>query len=672
MTNVHFFERRVAFRFLFILSFGLLECLSMHVAVSQEAKFEPTPASPNFKSITYEEIESAVRNLHPAPRLLLTDEKMEEVRAKVESTPCWKNYYVALKKLADDKAREKPIEREVVGIRLLDASQEALARIFSWSFLYRYAKDVRYAKRVEQEALAIAAFSDWHPSHFLDVAEMTTAMAIGYDSCKDAFDEDSRTIVRDAIYDKGLGEVIKGKSNVWFKRNTANWNQVCWCGALYGALAILDDLDDARRVDAKLMIQSSINGVTWSMASYEPDGNYTEGASYWGYGTSFNILLLAALKSSLGTDFGRSDSPGFLKTIEYYENLFGPTGDAFNYSDSGKGHMEPATFWYVAKFDRPEVAWNEVNAVLAAQGKVSGDDHLDACSFDSMARSRLAPLALLWGEIPSQLTPPSKLGYAGRGDGRCRVALFRTAWDRNAAWLGVKCGTPKAPHGHMDEGSFVYDDSGVRWIVELGSEDYHSVESRGMDLWGMGADSDRWKLLRYNNFGHSVPTINGKLQIADAMTVFTDVKLGGSSEDSYAVVDLAPVYRTELACAIRKATLLRDGSVVIEDAFEALPDKEAAIERRFITPAVANVLEDGFLLTIPKPSIKGRTEGKFVKTFKTTTDTDKIIERSVFPCETQEEYDSKNPRILVISEKVKLAPGEKIVLTSRFSTTSVE
>jgi hypothetical protein len=29
--------------------------------------------------------------------------------------------------------------------------------------------------------LAAAAFSDWNPSHFLDVAEMTAALAIGYD-----------------------------------------------------------------------------------------------------------------------------------------------------------------------------------------------------------------------------------------------------------------------------------------------------------------------------------------------------------------------------------------------------------------------------------------------------------------------------------------------------------
>ncbi|MBQ3332221.1 MAG: hypothetical protein IJG83_02245, partial [Thermoguttaceae bacterium] len=66
---------------------------------------------------------------------------------------------------------------------------------------------------------------------------------------------------------------------------------------------------------------------------------YTEGATYWMYGTSFNILLLTALKDTLGTDFGRSDAPGFSKTIHYYEQVFGPSGKTWNYSDSEEGAM---------------------------------------------------------------------------------------------------------------------------------------------------------------------------------------------------------------------------------------------------------------------------------------------------------------------------------------------
>jgi len=47
--------------------------------------------------------------------------------------------------------------------------------------------------------LAISQFSDWNPSHFLDVAEMTMAMAIGYDWLYNNMSRESRTIIKDAI-----------------------------------------------------------------------------------------------------------------------------------------------------------------------------------------------------------------------------------------------------------------------------------------------------------------------------------------------------------------------------------------------------------------------------------------------------------------------------------------
>ena len=49
------------------------------------------------------------------------------------------------------------------------------------SYGYRMTKDPAILKRAELELLAISKFSDWNPSHFLDVAEMTMAAAIGYD-----------------------------------------------------------------------------------------------------------------------------------------------------------------------------------------------------------------------------------------------------------------------------------------------------------------------------------------------------------------------------------------------------------------------------------------------------------------------------------------------------------
>ena len=45
------------------------------------------------------------------------------------------------------------------------------------------------------------------------------------------------------------------------------------------------------------------------MVGYGPDGGYPEGFGYWGYGTSFQVMLIAALESAFGTDNGGSPKP---------------------------------------------------------------------------------------------------------------------------------------------------------------------------------------------------------------------------------------------------------------------------------------------------------------------------------------------------------------------------
>ncbi|MEI7947243.1 MAG: hypothetical protein WCJ02_11120, partial [bacterium] len=75
----------------------------------------------------------------------------------------------------------KPCPREMEGRRLLGTSRRVLWRITTLSMAYRLTDDKRYAQRCAEEMTAIAAFTDWNPSHFLDVAEMTLAMSIGYD-----------------------------------------------------------------------------------------------------------------------------------------------------------------------------------------------------------------------------------------------------------------------------------------------------------------------------------------------------------------------------------------------------------------------------------------------------------------------------------------------------------
>ncbi len=661
--------------------FILLLLISNQIRVNAEDVYVATPVNPNYHQIPQDDIINALRSIKSSPRLLLTPEAISRVKHKLEVDPRWKMYYEALKNDADKRLNDSPVEYKLEGIRLLQVSRQALKRIFAWSFLYRYTGDEKYAKRVEKELVAISEFSDWHPQHYLDVAEMTVAVAIGYDSCKDTFTPDNKQKVRDAIWKKGILETRYNKG--WWKRNTANWNQVCWCGNLYGALALYEDsiIEEERQIltDA---ITDSLNGITWSMSSYQPDGNYTEGPGYWGYGTGFNILFFEALETALGNNFGLSEDPGFLRSIQYYEHVFGTTGNAFNYPDSGGGKMFEATaFWYSAKLNDPNIVWNENqainNAYLLAHGKIKGKGYK---TFNSLIGDRVSVCALLWGpELDSEsisrldnysavttssnANAPEELGYVGLGNELCCVALYRNSWDPNSAYLGIKCGRPNAPHGHLDAGSLVYDDLGVRWLVELGPENYTKIEQLGMNLWDMSQKSDRWKLLRYNNFGHSVPTINNQLQLVDQKSVFTETQIGKLGEESFAIIDLTPVYKNDVTKIVRKTTLEASGELVVEDTIEALPDHEAYIERRFLSPAKVEINDNVVILTIPDPHDENVMLKKVIR-----TQSDVQTSFEVIPCTTDNEIDAPNPGISILIEKSKLLPGQQSVYRTSFTT----
>ena len=87
---------------------------------------------------------------------------------------------------------------------MLDVSRETLRRVLLLGYAYRMTGDSRYAQRAEQEFLTVSAFSDWNPSHYLDVAEMTTAVAVGYDWLFDRMSNATKDSLRQAIINKRI------------------------------------------------------------------------------------------------------------------------------------------------------------------------------------------------------------------------------------------------------------------------------------------------------------------------------------------------------------------------------------------------------------------------------------------------------------------------------------
>ena len=488
------------------------------------------------------------------PRLLANADELAELRRSLSKDPLRKSLAEGVIKQADGLLNVAPIKREKQGRRLLGQSRRCVQRTLLLSMAYHLTGKTKYVKRCEKEMLAVAAFTDWNPSHFLDVAEMTFAMAIGYDWLYDKLSDASRTKIRAAIVDKGVSLPFNSRHKGWVKSHN-NWGQVCHGGLTAGALAVLED----EPALAARTVHNALHNVTYSMAAYAPNGSYPEGPGYWSYGTSYNVLLIAVLESVMGTDFGLTKAPGFDVTGQYLSLATGPSGQFFNYADGGSGRStQPALFWFASRYERPDWLGGEYDRVKREVERMKR----------SSGSGRLFPLVLLWmkdGKETLDIRMP--LHWSSKGE--TPITVHRSSWtDPGAVFLGVKAGSPSGNHGQMDTGSFVLDADGVRWAMDLGAEGYHGIESRGMNLWSRSQNSDRWTIFRQSNEGHNTLVIDGKLQIAKGKAPV--ISFSDDPKSPHTIVDLSPVYEGQAESIHRGFTLMPSGEVLIQDELSGL------------------------------------------------------------------------------------------------------
>ena len=144
------------------------------------------------------------------PRILLLKGEEQQIHDLIASDETWAKMHFAILEKSNDLLGDPVLERVMTGRRLLSVSREALKRIFFLSYSYRMTGDEKFLKRADEEILAVSRFSDWNPSHFLDVAEMTMAVAIGYDWLYEDLSERARLEAQSAILMLGLNESLNG------------------------------------------------------------------------------------------------------------------------------------------------------------------------------------------------------------------------------------------------------------------------------------------------------------------------------------------------------------------------------------------------------------------------------------------------------------------------------
>lgn len=583
------------------------------------------------------EAEVSFSDLRGHPRLFADQKRFDELKKMGTDGGSGRDFHEVIVKRADALLKQEPVVRRMVGKRLLGASRQALECITVSSMAWKLEGKPEYKARAIAEMRALAGFTDWNRPHFLDVAEATFAMGVGYDWLHADLSPEDRDLFATAIVEKGLKQSLPnaaGKEHTWVQGRN-NWNQVCHGGMVIGALAVADREPEL----SKGIVDRAVENLKYSASAYAPDGVYPEGPGYWEYGTSFHVALIEALRTSLGDSFGLEKFPGFLKTADYEVQMETPSGRFYNFGDNAqtRGFLTPL-FWFAKELGRPELIRRDLSELEKLRSK-SGE------------LERLMPLALIWWDAASrdgQATPP----VSWFGDGKVPVAVFRQKWnDEASVFVGAKGGKPDVSHGHMDVGSFIVEAAGVRWAEDPGLQSYNTLESKGIDLWQYGQDSERWKVFRLGPEAHNIPRFDGSMQEVEAAAVVVKSDV----PKQFVIFDLGKLYAPSVAGMTRGIRLMPSGEVVIRDEWKAR-DKPVGVSFQWLTKADVDVSEEGVAL---------RQKGKsfYLSTASGTPVKIEVDDLS----KPVNDYDEPNPGLKRIRFVMNTKAGESGALTVRGS-----
>ncbi|GGF25906.1 hypothetical protein GCM10011339_12500 [Echinicola rosea] len=549
--------------------------------------------------------------LQPHPRILLTEDLKRRVKASCEAEDCWQELDKLVMGTAERLFDEPVTPIYFRGKTMLPQARELFRKVFFLSYAYQFSGDADFAKRGIKEITHAATLESWNPKVFLDVAEMTMAVAIGYDWLYDEMNPSERQLVKDALIKKGIKPSYDNTFNQFLTLDN-NWNQVCNAAMVWGAMAIYED---APQLAAKT-IARSLKSSHLPMEKYSKNGVFPEGVMYWTYGTTYHILMLEALAPLLKEPVESFCSEGFMASGQFFLHMIANSGSTFNWSDALEKHyLNPAIFWMAAHTGDPSLLWNEKKV-------------LEQKDFKELRQSRMLPAVLLLGAEFSPGDIPSPSSRSWRGAGENEVVTMRSSWeDPEGIFLGFKLGNASEHHAHMDMGAFVLESDGVRWAMDMGMQDYHSLASKKVDLWDSRQQGGRWTVFRYSNHGHNTLTIDDSLM--DVTGKARLLKYSDQKDFRFAVGDLSDVFLRKDRSVTRGVGIKNDDHVIVKDEISA---SSAPIKIRWKMVTSAKVDTNGNVAILKKDGKEMKLEVK----------SPKDAEVKVWPASRSNRYDAPN------------------------------
>ena len=488
------------------------------------------------------------------PRILANKDDFARIKSLYNSDPLMKEWVDKILKTAENSAASAQDPTYVVddGGRLKGTNTESY--MLNWGLAYQITGDKKYVDAAYKHLNVICGFDNWHPGHFLDAAGIMKGVAIGYDWMYDGFTADQRKVIEEGLYKHaikaGLGAYAGTSEDMEPKHGTFgrsgwtntdnNWNAVC-NGGLTLASAAIGDLP-AYSKDVGDLMGKVLKSIEKGIRCYAPDGSYPEGPGYWAYGTNNLFLMVECLDKAMGTDYGLFNAPGLDMTC-YFPNYIEGTNGMWNFNDCGEGNVDTShLFWVANKIHNPDLAGMRLQDIVS--GKKGAGIH-DILSYNPDNINKEVHLAL-------------DRYFTG-----IQTVTMRGDWnDSGTVFTGLHGGYNGVNHGNLDSGNFIIDAGGIRFISDIGTENYNLPS-----YFGGGSGGKRWSYYRNRAEGHNTITINpgtSEDQVVSATTKIT--RFESKPRGAISVVDMAPAHGKKVKSA-QRGMLFADNrkAVIVQD-----------------------------------------------------------------------------------------------------------
>jgi hypothetical protein len=491
----------------------------------------------------------------------------------------------------------------------LSTAREIQDIIATSAGLYLLTGNTEYSNRALAEMTQVANYPDWNAANdFLTTAETIQAMAIGFDWLYALLTPAQSTALVNAMVKNGLQPGLVALAKGEYNTPNSNWTAVVNGGILNGALAIATQQPSLLN-SLIPYVQANLKAVS---SLYAPYGGWVEGPGYFTYATKYFSYAVASLQTTLGTDWGLSNSSGYNLAGDFgvYENS--PTTLSFNFGDAGNSPIFGSFMvWLSRQFNQPRFGMSEYS--VTSQPTIASDELYNAQQNSDFVMDLLWYTPCIGGKPDWPAVDHLSNGDAASGDA---FVYLRSKWTNpDATNIALKGGNNVGSgHSHADIGSFVLDANGVRWGELLGGESYALPNM----FPGGGASLAVWneRLYYYRNSTAGANTLNISATYQTLPSLNNQYGFGtaavvgySSTPDtlSFGVVDMTNAYSNVVSgtapivtAAMRGIALINNTHVLVRDEVTAASPVDVVWSMH--TNAAIAITKNGTVATLTDPA----------------------------------------------------------------------